>query len=419
MSVRQKPTSKLSTRLAQGVFYRTAHRLFREHLTESGRSMFWIVVVSTTLSLFSFVIKAYLLWSGLIAVCAISILGSRWARANIDIEVEAPERGRAGQSFRIGFKVFNRSKRKARDLRVRYQSTRDLKGEGDGPFLDLLGPGSSYHFSQDFHSPRRGVYELSVLLQETCFPFGLWCDLKFHKRPLNLIVYPNFHPIHTLDIPVGMRYQPGGLALSSYLGDSTEFLSTREFRSGDPLRTIHWRSWARLGKPIVKEHGEEFFCRLALIVDTLLPPQANEETLEKAISLAAAITDYLARQEYVIDLFAAGSMLYQLQAGRSLAYLENILDLLACLESCPTPENDPFLEMESSLMQELDNISTVLLVLTTWDEKRGHLLELLSVRGVAVRAFLVTFEELDWGELPRTVTVIPAESIKAGGVDAL
>lgn len=64
--------------------------------------------------------------------------------------------------------------------------------------------------------------------------------------------------------------------LSSSTGDAIEFVGTRDYREGDPPRNIHWRSWARRGAPVVKEYQEEYFCRIALILDTFLPARETD-----------------------------------------------------------------------------------------------------------------------------------------------
>ena len=114
----------------------------------------------------------------------------------------------------------------------------------------------------------------------------------------------------------------------------------------------------------------------------MLPRADDPVPLERAISLAASITDYLSRQEYVIDLFAAGPKLYYLQAGRSLAYLQNIMDVLACLEPTP-PDDESFLEMETALLEEIEGISTTILVFTDWDARREGLFSLARGLGSA------------------------------------
>lgn len=409
--------TSLTQRTEQSFPYRAVHHLFYFRLTPSGRALFWLFLLSSSISLFSFVIKAYLLWCGLFALCVTSVVFSRLARAKVRIDVNAPERVRCGQEFRIEMHVHNLGRRNALDLRTQFFLPRHLSPVAEVPYLGCLGPNESHDFVQRVLPKRRGAYLLAHLLQENCYPFGLWRDSLRHPFEQAVLVYPHYKPLRELDIPVGMRYQPGGLALTSYLGDSTEFLSTREFRSGDPLRHIHWRSWARLGKPIVKEYGEEYFCRLALIVDTVLPDPNNPVPLERAISLSAAITDYLSREEYVIDLFAAGPKLYYLQAGRSLAYLQNIMDVLACLEPTP-PDDESFLDMEQALLEEIEGISTTILVFTDWDMRRQRLLDELAARGTSVLGFLVCDDEELAQTLPENVRWLTPGLIE-DGIDVL
>jgi len=407
---------RLAERFQKSLVYRLVHRLFHVHLTETGKLMFWVLILSTSVSLFTFHLKAYVLWSGLIAVCLCSIGWARLARRKLDFVVTVPDRVRHGQQFYLDIEAHNAGKRSACDVRFRYKVPHRI--ESDEPtFLSELQPGHSHRFRQRLSAQYRGAYVLKELLQENCFPFGLWQDAKVHKVENAFLVYPKYHHLRELDIPVGRKYQPGGLALTSFLGDSTEFLSTREFRPGDPLRHIHWRSWARVGKPIVKEYGEEYFCRLALIVDTVVPDGESEQCLEQSISLAAAITDYLSREEYVIDIFAAGPKLYYMQAGRSLAYLQNIMDILACLE--PTPADDEsFQVMETALLEELEGISTTILLFTDWDERRARMVDELQRGGTATRGFLISNNQETAQRLPENIRWLQPDLIEAG-IDVL
>src|SRR5436309_13793519 len=102
-----------------------------------------------------------------------------------------------------------------------------------------------------------------------------------------------------------MKYQEGGVAMASNIGRSEEFVSLREYRSGDPYRHIHWRSWAKVGKPIVKEFEDEFFVRHALVLDTFIDdPQAD--VFEEAISVASSFACALESKESLLDLLFVG-----------------------------------------------------------------------------------------------------------------
>ena len=105
-----------------------------------------------------------------------------------------------------------------------------------------------------------------------------------------------------------------------------------------------------------------------------------------AISLAAAVADNLSREEYVIDIFAAGPELYQLQAGRSLAHFENVMDILACVQPC---HEAPFEKLEPVFLESLENITTAVVVLLDWDERRQRFLQAIQERGCGIKAVLV------------------------------
>ncbi len=217
-----------------------------------------------------------------------------------------------------------------------------------------------------------------------------------------VLAYPRYYTLDELPLPMDRRYQPGGIPLASELGDSLEFVGTREYREGDALRRIHWRSWARLGRPVVREYQEEYFSRIALVLDTFLPrrPRPRERArFEVAISMLASVADHFGRSEEVVDILAAGPDLYEISTGRSLGYLDNVLDVLACLEPSPAP---PFEAIGPPLFERLERLTTVVAVMLEWDEARERFLRRVRAMGVAVHVLLIHEGETrrPWSEVP-------------------
>jgi uncharacterized protein (DUF58 family) len=241
----------------------------------------------------------------------------------------------------------------------------------------------------EVRAERRGRFALPGVMVSRTDPLGLLCTSRVRQPERVALVYPRFFEVDEFPVPVGRRHQPGGIPLASSVGDSIEFAGTREYRAGDPLRRIHWRSWARRGKPVVKEHQEEYFSRLALVLDTFLPrrPGRTERAgFEAAISVLASLADHLARSEEVVDVLIAGPEVYEVTAGRSLGSLENVLRALACIEPCPRP---PFEDVTPRLFDRLARLTTVVAVLLDWDEPRLAFLRRIRALGVAVRVVLV------------------------------
>ena len=384
--------------LGESFVIRQMRVFLRDRLTSSGRMVFYLTLLGNALGGISLAVKTYLVGVHLFCIALLSVFAARWARLRLKVGLEVAQRGTRGIPMQATLRVHNPHRRPARDIELRALTIPphlSLICEGhsqereEGIYIPLLAPDESARSSWTLIPNKRGAYLLTGVRQATLFPFGLWRDWHDHPIERSFLVYPSFTALETLDIPVGRRYQPGGIALSSNLGDSTEFISTREFRQGDSLRMIHWRSWARTGQAVVKEFQEEFFCRVAVVLDTFLSADQldkRSQEFESVISLAAAIADFLAREEYVIDLFAAGPELYQLQAGRSLAHFENVMDILACVEPCTEP---PFEKLEPVLLDSLENITTTVVVLLDWSEPRERLIQSIRDRGSGVRVILI------------------------------
>lgn len=379
--------------------------LMRDRLTPTGRLAFYLMILGAGVGGVSLVIKTYLVGVTLFCLLFTSVVSARLARVRLKLRLEIPGRVTRAVPFQARVLLQNPTKKVARDVQMRFLQLPPscevhpvidgiAQTGSPGEYLEGLNlgdvdPDKHKIATWEILARKRGSYDLAGLRQATLFPFGLWRDWYDHPLPEAFLVYPSFTTLESLDIPVGRRYQPGGIALSSNLGDSTEFISTREFREGDSLRMIHWRSWARTGKPVVKEFQEEFFCRVAVVLDTFLSKESlktREDEFESVISLAAAVADHLAREEYVIDLFAAGPELYQLQAGRSLAHFDNVMDILACVEPCSDPA---FEKIEPVLLDSMENITTTVVILLDWSDARERLIQSILARGSGVKVILV------------------------------
>jgi uncharacterized protein (DUF58 family) len=139
----------------------------------------------------------------------------------------------------------------------------------------------------------------------------------------------------------------------------------------------------------VKEYQEEYFARIALVLDTFLPkrPRPRErDRFEAAITVLASLADHFSRSEEVVDILAAGPDLYEVSAGRSLGYLEGVLDVLACLQPSAAA---PFETVAPALHERLEGLTTVVAVMIDWDDAREAFVRRVRAMGAAVRVIVV------------------------------
>lgn len=405
----------------------TARYVWQYKLTSAGWSLIVLGFVSGLLG-YTLELPIFFALCALFALGSTALVVNAALRPRVTIDGSFPQLACAGQPVTGWFHIVNMGRWSALELNAGlFGIERALRVTGAREVCTHLMPGARTSLPITIVPNRRGLYRLPPVRVFTTFPFSICRSGRAAPLGGSLLVAPHFHPLTTIDVPAARRHQPGGIALTSDVGESPEYIGNREYRPGDPPRRIDFRSWARLAKPVVREYQEEFYCRIALVLDTYVPgrrrrPATGFAELEAAVSMSAAIADALARGEYLIDIFAAGPELYVFRSGRSTAHFENVLEILACVDECRT---NPFDTIAPALTDELARISTVICVFLDWDETRERLVQAAVESGCAVKLVVVrdsaTTAPIERAEaITNTPTVVltPAE-VTSGVVDAL
>jgi uncharacterized protein (DUF58 family) len=251
--------------------------------------------------------------------------------------------------------------------------------------LPPLAPSAETDVSVELTPLRRGHVRFTGLTIARPDPLGLVHALKTIRLPQSLLVLPRRYPMAQIQLGGHRKYQPGGVALASSVGDSEEFMALRDYRSGDPMRRIHWRSWARVGRPVVREYQDEFFVRHALVLDTFAAPDAHT-VFEEAVSVAASIAVSVETQESLLDLMFVGPETYCFTAGRGVGNTDRLLEVLACVSPC---HDKPFRALQRAVIDRHDALSSCVCVLLAWDEPRQGLVRHLEALGTPTRVFVV------------------------------
>lgn len=361
-------------------------RYLKRYTTGGGRAVLGIAAASMVAGLDPFRTHLDGLFVVLFALTTVAfLLGLLYAR-KIRGEWKAPIRVVCGGSFPVSARLRNRSKRTAYEVEAAFDSVPDglwqrVEEPGENRIASIA-PGDTATVELKLKANRRGAYSLGPLWAGTTFPFGIFRFAGKLPARHRVLVTPRIHHMATLSLNPGLRYQPGGVPLASETGESLEFMGVREYRQGDSLRKIHWKLWARRGTPVVREFSQEYFSRVGVILDTYRPPKG--ELFERATEVAASISNFLARQDAIVDFFAAGSEVYFLSAGRQLGTLQSILDVLACVE--PTKES-PYERLEHQLLDILPSLSAVVVISFSPDPVRRAFWDRLKLGGAPLRVF--------------------------------
>ena len=251
--------------------------------------------------------------------------------------------------------------------------------------LPVLAPGGTVDVEIQLVPLRRGVLHFTSVTVARPDPFLLFRALQPVPLPGSITILPRRYPLPRLGLPGSTSYQQGGVAFASSIGESEEFVSLRDYRPGDPLRRIHWRSWAKVGRPVVKEFQDEFFVRHALILDTFVGAE-DGAVFEEAVSVAASFACTIDTQESLLDLLFIGPQAFCFTIGRGVAHAEQMLELLAAVT--PAVEK-PFAALEQLVVEHASSVSGCVCIFVAWDEPRRALVERLQQLGVPLTVLIV------------------------------
>ncbi len=232
---------------------------------------------------------------------------------------------------------------------------------------------------------RRGVLRFQAVIVARPDPLGFVRAFRRQPLPQTVLVLPKRYPLPHITLPGARTYQRGGVAMASAIGESEEFVSLRDYRPGDPLRHVHWRSWARHGRPIVKEFQDEFLVRHALVLDTFADT-SNSAAFEEAVSVAASFVCTVDTQENLLDLLFAGTRAICVTTGRGVAQAEQALEALAAVQ--PVADGN-FETLEEFVLRHSGAVCGCVCVLLDWDEPRRRLVRKLQARGLPVVVLLI------------------------------
>jgi uncharacterized protein (DUF58 family) len=283
------------------------------------------------------------------------------------------------------------------------------RGAGPAP-LAPLAPGERLTLRLAFTPRRRGRIELSGLTLGKPDPLGLVKGLARLPLPARLVALPKRYRLPRIALPGRRRFQPGGVSLAASVGDSEEFLALRDYRPGDPLQRVHWKSYARTGKPVVKEYQDEFFERHALVLDTGgggKEGAGEDAAFEEAVALAASFVYTIDTQDCLLDLLFVGGEVKAYTAGRGQMRAEHMLEVLAAV--APS-EPAAFSELARAVLARRAALSSVIAVFVRWDDERARLVASLRAEGFEVRALLVR----EGGDAPPGVLQLAPGKIEQG-----
>lgn len=397
-------------------------RWVRRRFTPAGFLVLAGLVASGIFSVDTRQSAAYQVFAFLAALLAVSVIAGRPFKARFTLRRELPEFATVGEPVEYTVSVENLSGKPLAELLLReslretlpsYEEFVSARVPGDAGrnwfdrrigyprWLWLIQRGRGAGIEQATVPPlsargrarikvrltplRRGVLSFRETSIARPDPLGIYLGSVSISDPGSLLVLPRRHALPPLDLPGTRRYQRGGLALASRVGDAEEFVGLREYRPGDALKRIHWRSFAKAGSPIVKEYQDEFFVRHALVLDTFAG-EGDDETFEAAVSVAASFACAVRSRDSLLDLMFVAAEAYCFTAGRGLANTDAMLRMLAGVRPC---RDQPFGALSRTVTARAGLLSGGVCILLDWNSERQEFIRRLKALGIPLLVLVI------------------------------
>lgn len=257
----------------------------------------WLLVCSVA-ALFVFAALTDSVWPQFLGCVVLGFLVTSFLAVarplRIEVNTELPDRVVVGKPFESTIALRNASARAARALVVRHSwpTSRTLVA-AHATFVNRIEAHHELVIATTRTPAARGVLSASEVRIDATAPFGFFSRTVEVLVDRELLVLPVPAPIES--IPAG-----AGGAGATIRARGADAGGVREWRSGDQVRNVQWRSTARTGRLTVVERD---VATGPLVV--LIAGRNGDPMLEEAISKAATVGSVALRRGTAV-LVASG-----------------------------------------------------------------------------------------------------------------
>ena len=240
-----------------------------------------------------------------------------------------PGRAPVGSSARVILRLQNLSRLPTGTLLLEDRLPYAL-GSRPRVVLERLGAHQASSVAYTVRADARGRYPVGPLVVRLTDPFGL-CELdRAFPSVDRLIVIPQVVPLPS--VRLGGEYAgTGDSRARSVAVHGEDDAATREYRRGDDLRRVHWRSTARTGELMVRREEQPWDSRATVVLDTRVSAHRGEgptASFEWAVSAAASIAMHLRQAGYKVRLVTgSGIDVDATEIGGDGAILDTLADV--------------------------------------------------------------------------------------------
>jgi hypothetical protein len=316
----------------------------------------------------------------LVALPLVTAVVAAWGRYRLALvrHIE-PHLTEAGQPARVELTIANEGRIPTGTLLLEETVPYALGGRPRF-VVDRIGFGWRHRLGYQIRSEVRGRFDIGPMRVTVADPFGLVeLNRAFHST-IPFTVTPRVVPLPSSPL-TGNATASGDSRPRAFLGGSAEDVTVREYRRGDELRRVHWRSSARLGELMVRREEQPWQARATVFLDnrrSVHRGQGAGSSFEQAVVVAASVAVHLVAAGYSVRLVTSGDT----TTGTNLAGeintgwhdREGQADAAALLEALAVVETVHHHRIDASWIGEAGQGGVTVAVLGSLDEEDAGVL---------------------------------------------
>jgi len=240
----------------------------------------------------------------LVAVPLVSVLLVARARYRVQLSrTVSPGRVTAGVPASVRLELANLSRLPTGVLLAEEQLPYAL-GARPRFVVDRLEAGARAAVAYTLRSDVRGRWDVGPVRLRLTDPFGMCEVTRAFSATDPLVVVPRVHPLPGLRAAGSWRGSGDSVTRTASASGEHD-LATREYRHGDDLRRVHWRSTARRGELMVRRDEQPHQMQATVLLDRRAVGHRGEgpaSSFEWLVSAAASVCHLLIDAGYGVRL---------------------------------------------------------------------------------------------------------------------
>ena len=263
----------------------------KQPFTVTGR----LLAVAAIFCLFTVVDPALAgLFCYLLSLVAIGFVVGLFYRPKLRAQCQPLSWVEKGEAFTISIALENVGRRAAYDLECKLaQNVDGLESKDAHGEVSHLAAGETVQLELPLLARQRGIHSLPAFHVSSLFPFSLFRFINDYRLFQTVAVSPR---TESLEVRLGTPSQGtekvewAASQRAEQRHGALEYVGSREWRPGLPVRRWDFTSWARLGTPAVREFTQGSEWVAVVVVDARrVSTQGEDPQLERVLARVASV----------------------------------------------------------------------------------------------------------------------------------